>query len=192
MCNTYNFGDRLRFGITFELPQNPADYQRSFLWGSACYWIFGKCIGDLSYGSSLSSDVWSEIEYLLKYSAKRDVDRSLFFAEGKRILQTRENDIANDVNDIIVENCFGFVGTYEYWERYSISWNLDIMDAHLFLFEYEDQSRIIVTKLDKNKEYYNIQSEHFLKKGEFDAVLSEAFGWLQKRFQHEKEIEEMI
>jgi hypothetical protein len=135
---TYNFGDRHRFGITFELPQNREWYFGCELWGAVCYWVSGNQIGDLQYGVQISSDVWATFEPILENTGKRDVDVLLFSADGKQIFQTMEKDIENDADDIVEKNQFGFVGTYDFWEVFRISLELDIMQEYkILLFEYD-------------------------------------------------------
>jgi hypothetical protein len=192
ICNTYNFGDRHRLGITFELAQETKLHHGSYLWGSVCYWIFGKCIGDMQYGISLSSDCWGEMEYIIKNSGKHDVDTLLFSADGSQIFQTMQKDIENEADDIVEKNQFGFVGTYDFWGVFRVSLELDIMQEYtILLFEYNNKARIIVGYLNKKTEYYEFQFEHFLERGEFDTVLQEAFDWLKKRYEEEVEKEKM-
>jgi hypothetical protein len=62
-------------------------YQGSYLWGSVCYWIFGRCIGDMQYGVSLSSDLWVEMEFIIKNKTERKPNQSLFYADGNKIWQ---------------------------------------------------------------------------------------------------------
>ena len=71
ICNTYYFGDVLRFGIALELPLDPQIYNQDWLNGAACYWIFGHWIGDFQYRVSLSYDVLGAIENILDLKLRK-------------------------------------------------------------------------------------------------------------------------
>lgn len=190
MFSTYNFGDRHRFGITFELSQDRKWHEGSKLRGSVCYWVLGTMIGDLYHGVEISNEVWIEIEWILKNVGKRNVDALLFSADGKQIFQTMDKDMENYANDIITKNQFGFVGTHDFWEVFRVSLQLDVMEKYtILLFEHENQSRIMVATFNKVKECFEFQFEYFLERGEFDAILQEAFDWLQNRYNEEIKIE---
>jgi hypothetical protein len=188
ICETYNFGDRHRFGVTFELTQDREWYEGSKLRGSICYWIFGNKIGDLHYGVELSCDAWISIENILKYSGKRDVDILLFSADGNQIFNTMENDADN----IAETEQFWFVSTYDFWKVFCVSLQLDIMQEYtILLFEYGQKARIMVATLNKETQCYEFQFEYFLERGEFDKILQEAFDWLQQRYKEEIEKEKI-
>jgi hypothetical protein len=191
--NTYNFGDRHGFGITFELSQDRKWYEGSTLRGSVCYWIFGTMIGDLHYGVEISNEVWIEIEWILKNAGRRTVDALLFSAEGNQIFQAMHKDMANKADDIVAKNQFGFVGTYDFWKVFRVSLQLDIMDEYeILLFEHDNKARIMTATINKEAESYEFQFEYFLERGEIDAVLQEAFDWLQNRYKEEIELEKNI
>jgi hypothetical protein len=188
---TYNFGDCHRFGITFKLSQNREWYYGSKLRGSICYWILDNKIGNLHERFDISIEAWGQLKQVLENSGKRDVDALLFSADGKQIFQTIQKDIENEANDIVEKNQFGFASTYDYWDIFRVSLELNIMyENTIFLFEYENQARLLVGKItNQETEYYEFQYEIFLERGEFDAVLQKAFDWLQKRYEEEVKIE---
>jgi len=186
VCKTYNFGNRGRFGIALELTLDPEIYGKDWLHGSACYWIDGQCIGEgMLYDISLSYDVLGEIENIIEkksFSCSKDI----FDADAKQLLQIMDKDMENEVDDIVEENCFGFVGTYDFWEKFEIHWQLDIMaEDMILLFEHETQARIIVAKLDKKKNIWKFRSEHLLNAEEVQAVFQEACDWLRQRCRQE-------
>lgn len=184
ICNTYHFGDVHRFGITFELPKDPEMYSRSWLRGSAWYWIFGQCIGDMQYVVPLC-DAMLELGYINKRKSF-SCCKEIFFADAKHLLRVMDEDIGNDADGIVKENCFGFVGSYDFWLGFEITMQLDIMEEYqIFLFEYDGQARLIIAKLKKNKDSWKFQSEHKLNAGEVQAIICEAFEWLQLRYQQE-------
>ena len=187
ICNTYNFGDRLRFGMTCELPQDSKDYFGTWLWGSFCYWIFGRCVGDMQYGVPLC-----DVQHLLeKYILKKPsfhCNEKIFHADAQQILRIMDEDMENEAGDIIKENCFGFVGTFDFWRNFWVSLELDIMNEYVILyFEHDTQARLIIGKLSENKEDWVFQSEHELNAGELQAVVQETFDWLQERYEKETE-----
>jgi hypothetical protein len=184
---TYNFGSRYRFGITFELSDLRDVYLGDQLRGSICYWFYGKSIGDMAYGVPLSGEGLWEIERILKNSSSRCEPCSFLNADSQSILDVMNQDIENETNDIIVENPFGFIGTFDFWwETHRISWQLDIMSEHLLLyFENESQARIIWALLSEDKERYIYQGDFFLEKGEFDTILEKARSWLQQEYEKE-------
>ena len=193
ICNTYNFGHRHRFGITFELHQEPELYCGRDLRGSVCFWVFAECIGDMAYGVPLSSDCWIELGKVVKNTASHCCNEVIFHANAELILQVLETDIENEADDIIKENCFGFVGTFDFWFGFKVTLELDIMSEYLILhFEHGDQARLIIAKLDENKEHYEFQREHMLGVGEMKAVFQEAFDWLNERYEQEVSREAQI
>lgn len=188
-CNTYYFGDVHRFGITFELPQDPQMYSGSWLNGSVWYWLSGHCIGNMQYVVPLC-DVVLQLEYINK-KISFSCNENIFFADAKQILRVIMNDFENDAEDGVREkNCFDFAGTFDFWKGFDIRLEMDIMEDYIILLlEHEAQARIIIGKIDENKDYYKFQSEHILNAGEVQAVFQEAFDWLQLRYQQEMDNE---
>jgi len=186
--NTYDFGHRQRFGITFELHENPKYYEGYCLHGSVCLWVFAKCIGDMAYGVSLSNEGWITVEDVLKRSASHSCSEEVFHADAELIVQTFESDMDNYINDIVKENCFGFVGTFDFWDAFRVELDLDIMQEYvIFHFEHANQARLIIATYDHTKEHgaYEFKSEHMLEVGELRAVFQEAFDWLCERYEQE-------
>jgi len=184
---THNFGDRHRFGITFEMCETREGYIGRYLRGSICYWFFGSQIGDMAYGVSLACEGLGEIENVLKKSAHRCVAcPRIFDTDGRLIIDVMNEDMEVDEEDR-EENPLGFISTFDFWfNDHNITLNLDVMEDHLLLFfENETQSRIIWVLLSEDKEKYVYHKEFFLEKGEFDNVLEEARKWLRMEFEKE-------
>ena len=187
ICNTYNFGNRNRFGITFELPQDPQLYHGTWLNGGACYWVFGRCVGEMQYSACLQ-DAMILLEPIQKRMSFQ-CEKAIFEASAEQILQTIDTDIDHEADGIIEENCFGSVGTFDFWMNFRISLDLDIMnESPVFLFEHDDQARLIITKLNREKEILESQSEHMINAGEVQTVLQESFDWLRVRYQQELDL----
>jgi len=167
------------------LPQDPQLYHGTWLNGGACYWVFGRCIGEMQYTVPLC-DVMLLLENINKRTSFQ-CEKDFFYADARQILQVMIEDFENEVDDSVKEkNCFGFKGTFDFWRGYDIRLELDIMDDYIvLLLEHETQARLIVGKLGENRDFYEFQSEHTLHAGEVQAVLHEAFGWLQERYQQE-------
>jgi hypothetical protein len=183
MCNTYHFGNHHRFGITFELPQDTQMYHGTWLNGAAWYWVFGHCIGDMQYSVPLC-DVLIVLEPIQKRTSFQ-CTKTIFNAGAEQILQTMDLDIDHEADGISQENDFGFVGTSDFWNSFVVSLDLDIMEEQILYFEHDTQARLIIAKLDERKEYWVFQSEYMLNTGEVQAVIQEAFNWLQLRYQQE-------
>jgi hypothetical protein len=150
ICNTYNFGDRHQFGITFELPQEREMYHGRWLNGAICYWICGRSIGDMQYGAT-GCDVLILLEDINKRTSYQ-CGKEIFHADAELILRTMDMDIDHEADDIIQENCFGFVGTSDFWRGFDITLQLDIVREYQILyFEHDGQARLIIAKYKKKK-----------------------------------------
>ncbi len=182
--NTYNFGQRHTFGITFELSPDPEVYFGIWLHGHFCYWINGKCLDDLYYGWNLGNDILYDLEEIYKKKSFQ-CSKEVFDADAQTLLHVRDSDIDNDVNDVVKENCFGFIGTCDFWDRFEISFIVATFDELILYFEHEDKGRFILGKYDEEKDYYILQSEFFLDAGEVVPVIKEAYEWLEARTQQE-------
>ena len=192
ICNTYNFGYRLLFGITFEIPPAPKDYRGSDLYGSICYWIDGKCIGDMQYGTDLGYDARWALEQIHEKKSFQ-CSQEIFHADAQHIIRTMYIDFETEDDEPVEMDYFGFNGTTDFRDRFMISPHfpnpLDVIEEHILYFEYEKQGRLIVGKYDSEKEYYVLQHEFFLDAGEVMPVIQEAYEWLQERYEKEKETE---
>ena len=184
---THNFGDRHRFGITFEMPESREEYFGRYLRGSICYWFFANQIGDMAYGVPLACEGLGMIKYTLKkYSFRGKPCPHIFNADGRLIVDVMNNDLENEEENIS-ESPFGFVRDWEFWStHHNIQLELDVMDDNrLLYFENETQARIIWAPQSEYKEKYIYHKEFFLEKGEFDGVLEEAHKWLQQKYEEE-------
>lgn len=189
VCHTYNFGNRNRVGITFELADDPDSYYGSKLIGSICYWFFGDCYGDMVYGNWLSSEVYSGLEYLLRNIACHlEVPSHLMSAAAEEIVAAYDNDMNNILNDRSEQNSLGFVGSFDFWRNLNVSLEIDTMEEfQIFYFEDLHKARLIV--MDREESRTRIIKEYFLNKGELTAVIQESFDWLSQRYEQEVERE---
>jgi hypothetical protein len=172
-------GNPKSFAIEYALDEN---FNGTWLYGKLCYWIGGNRVGDFDLGTSLG-DVLIQMQFLVKDADKRD-GGSLCGCSPKEIFGRIDSAIYGSDQSPRTNESFSISEP----ARFDISIPVDIFDNwKIYLLDCAQESNIYYMNTSEGS-----LREFSLRKGEFDAAISEFYDQLDQLYERESLLQKPI
>lgn len=166
------FGDKSQLAMSFELDPN---YGGVWLYGTFCYWIGNRQVGNCQLSTSLRDLLWGLRSHVRDNGNRQH--QSLCELPADELFRTLDDALYRD------DSKYESIATQECWARFDIGFPIDIFDDwKIFLLDTSSGSRIVY----KNHPNTDIV-EFCMPRGVFDRVITDVFNTLFDIYNEEVE-----